>query len=683
MVRQRIFQGGTCTLQVPQPTSPPFALEPLYDAMDQVLECVSSASALSARDAPARQEVTLFQCRLTCATRRQSPRVQLGRPVLTQLVTRLVNADERGIAVDIKEVVQQTLLVRPLLNWAGSLAQLLTCFCAQADKQASTEAPLRSPKLRASKLFDGSVARPKPTKYPTPPPSPRPGSAQRTAAAVLPPEEAAEPQPEEAAEPAKQAEEEDGESNAETIASALASAVVDQTVEQAVDESEGLATINFDAWALSDDELITTCCLMAERLGIAKILNVSSDVIAAYFKACRTQMHADSPFHNWHHVADVTQCLYTLLTQTRLSKVLSPEQLVAVFLAAPAHDLDHRGRSNALEINENSEIAQEFPGEKGPLENHHARLALQTLEETGILAGLERESHDLVRASVKNAILATDMGRHGPLLQRFNTCTADIDVEISTEGSNKLLAEFFVPGDKGWLLLGMLVKASDVSNPSRPIEIADKWNDLVYEEFYAEGDIDKEAGREVNPLHDRQNNVVSKSSVGFIGFVVAPIFESIGNFLEIACKAVEGESSVENHRDILASGVAPFSNGLGENKDVSAAFGHRRRTSLPPELTVLCADPRRADGKGGQGQPRLWPCPYRPGGANREGPDAQNVTADGRKWTRVNHSHSKTPAVSSVKAFKSSRSLQTSIESPAMVARTGDSASGRSSYGTA
>ena len=66
MVRQRIFQGGTCTLQVPQPTSPPFALEPLYDAMDQVLECVSSASALSLLETPLlRQAVTLFQCRLT------------------------------------------------------------------------------------------------------------------------------------------------------------------------------------------------------------------------------------------------------------------------------------------------------------------------------------------------------------------------------------------------------------------------------------------------------------------------------------------------------------------------------------------------------------------------------------------------------------------------------------------
>ena len=38
--------------------------------------------------------------------------------------------------------------------------------------------------------------------------------------------------------------------------------------------------------------------------------------IEEYFQACRKQMHtADKgcAFHNWHHVADVTQCLYTVL----------------------------------------------------------------------------------------------------------------------------------------------------------------------------------------------------------------------------------------------------------------------------------------------------------------------------------------------------------------------------------
>ena len=37
---------------------------------------------------------------------------------------------------------------------------------------------------------------------------------------------------------------------------------------------------------------------------------------------------------------------------------------LAVSLAAPAHDLDHRGRSNALEIAEETDIAKEFPDEK-------------------------------------------------------------------------------------------------------------------------------------------------------------------------------------------------------------------------------------------------------------------------------------------------------------------------------
>ena len=52
-------------------------------------------------------------------------------------------------------------------------------------------------------------------------------------------------------------------------------------------------------------------------------------------------------------------------------RALTTEQLIAVFLAAPSHDLDHRGRSNVLEINEESDIAKAWPDEKGPLENQH------------------------------------------------------------------------------------------------------------------------------------------------------------------------------------------------------------------------------------------------------------------------------------------------------------------------
>lgn len=67
------------------------------------------------------------------------------------------------------------------------------------------------------------------------------------------------------------------------------------------------------------------------------------------------------------------------------------------------------------------------------------------------------------------------------------------------------------------MLLKLIIKGSDISNPCRPYEIASQWNELCYAEFYGEGDVDREKGRALNPLHDRDNNSIPKSSIGFIG----------------------------------------------------------------------------------------------------------------------------------------------------------------------
>ena len=59
---------------------------------------------------------------------------------------------------------------------------------------------------------------------------------------------------------------------------------------------------------------------------------------------------------------------------------------------------------------------------------------------------------------------------------------------------------------------------------ARPPDVSDQWVDLVYAEFYAEGDADKAAGRPVNPLHDRVSNSIPESQVGFIGYACGPLF---------------------------------------------------------------------------------------------------------------------------------------------------------------
>jgi len=132
-----------------------------------------------------------------------------------------------------------------------------------------------------------------------------------------------------------------------------------------------LCGIEFDTLAKSDDELETILVTMAQNLGIDRLLGKSSEELQAYFAAIRAQMR-DCPFHGWKHVCDVTQMMYTILRITGLATLLSPLQLVAAFLAAPAHDLDHRGRSNVIELAEGTDIALKYPD--APLETHHATL---------------------------------------------------------------------------------------------------------------------------------------------------------------------------------------------------------------------------------------------------------------------------------------------------------------------
>ena len=44
----------------------------------------------------------------------------------------------------------------------------------------------------------------------------------------------------------------------------------------------------------------------------------------------------------------------------------------------------------------------------------------------------------------------------------------------------------------------------------------------------------RRSGRKVNPLHDRETNVMPKSSVGFGNFVVRPLFDLLHRFVTVA-----------------------------------------------------------------------------------------------------------------------------------------------------
>ena len=58
-----------------------------------------------------------------------------------------------------------------------------------------------------------------------------------------------------------------------------------------------------------------------------------------------------------------------------------------------------------------------------------------------------------------------------------------------------------------------MVHCADLSNPTKPRFIYLQWVDNIMEEFFKQGDLEKEQGLDISPMCDRENATVEKSQV--------------------------------------------------------------------------------------------------------------------------------------------------------------------------
>ncbi|ORC88214.1 putative cAMP specific phosphodiesterase [Trypanosoma theileri] len=106
------------------------------------------------------------------------------------------------------------------------------------------------------------------------------------------------------------------------------------------------------------------------------------------------------------------------------------------------------------------------------------------------------------------------MAKHGTALEHF--------LDVASEPYNK------EDENVRRLTMEILLKAGDVSNVTKPFDISRLWAMAVTEEFYRQGDMEKEKGVEVLPMFDRSKNTeLAKGQIGFIDFVAGPFFKKI------------------------------------------------------------------------------------------------------------------------------------------------------------
>ncbi|KAG0210920.1 High affinity cAMP-specific and IBMX-insensitive 3',5'-cyclic phosphodiesterase 9A [Mortierella sp. GBA30] len=95
-------------------------------------------------------------------------------------------------------------------------------------------------------------------------------------------------------------------------------------------------------------------------------------------------------------------------------------------------------------------------------------------------------------------------------------------------------------------LCNCLLHAADISNAVKPWTVCKRWSDLVVQEFFRQGDIEKAQGLPVSPNMDRDQHNQPQISLGFGDFVVQPYFEA---FVELLPDASPVLTSLANNRD--------------------------------------------------------------------------------------------------------------------------------------
>eukprot|EP00668_Euglena_longa_P006049 GGOE01007168.1.p1 GENE.GGOE01007168.1~~GGOE01007168.1.p1 ORF type:complete len:675 (-),score=197.85 GGOE01007168.1:847-2871(-) len=283
------------------------------------------------------------------------------------------------------------------------------------------------------------------------------------------------------------------------------------------EERAALRTMDFNVHFYGDmadapHRLIRMCVVMLEDLNLFEDLQLERTVMVRFILRVQN-LYNKVKYHNFSHAVDVAHMLFVLARQLEEELRLSPLEKLVLLVSALLHDVGHEGLNNAFLRRTGDPLAllATSMGSASVMEVHHCQLAVEILRdpETNAFHSLSAESTVEAHRLMLSLIMHTDMERHREVCEQFRACR-----KPSRE-----------------LVLGMLMKSADLSNVAKPFSICRRWAVVVMEEFWAQGDREKEVGLEVLPMFDRAKaGDLVKHQLGFIDRVALNHFEMMADW---------------------------------------------------------------------------------------------------------------------------------------------------------
>lgn len=267
-------------------------------------------------------------------------------------------------------------------------------------------------------------------------------------------------------------------------------------------------------------EVVGKYCM--NLLGIVDYFQISEEKLTNFLSRLEKN-YKKNPYHNATHSTDVLASYLYIIHNSFILDHVSDIEMLASIVATLAHDVGHPGFTNRFLVNFQDKLALQcnfyLDNDISVLENMHCSLTfdITSMAECNIFESFEADQYLLARKLIIELILATDMGKHFDLIGTFkgkgytanDICKQDCKLEV----------------------FKMVIKASDIGHSAKISDLHMEWSLLISEEFYRQGDIERESGRPISMYCDRETTIIPKSQIGFLKNIALPLYESLNAYL--------------------------------------------------------------------------------------------------------------------------------------------------------
>jgi len=238
------------------------------------------------------------------------------------------------------------------------------------------------------------------------------------------------------------------------------------------------------------------------------------------------------PFHNFLHAFTVTQMIYSTCTSGNGEQEFDKWEIFCLLLSALTHHLDHPGFNNGYHNTRITSLSLLY-NNQSPLENHHCACAFKLFldHQIQLFKNQPPESLQKLRNKMIKLILATDLASHTPIMNQINALLKSNNGTLPPKDQRT--------EEQQDLILVLLLKAADISNETRPFEIARVWAEQLLQEFFNQGDVERMQGLPVTPFMDRTKVTLKGAQTGFIQFFLIPTFETVVKIFPLMKEAMD------------------------------------------------------------------------------------------------------------------------------------------------